>query len=202
MISLDQNGTVAKVLIVVICVVLVPAVFVSWLAVFSAHDESYFIQLDEQLQALADEVRKTFEDKIEIDQVNNCYNTEQGPFDDGKLWCFVSQAYYVEIENKAEALPVSIELVTHLENMFLQAGFSGTLGRPYMPPTSEVILMGDGRKMRKGGMFGMVCNFALWYPSSGYPGNYLPKRPVSDKEVQLSLSCGDRSAKKVFDYIP
>lgn len=68
-------------------------------------DANRFAEADRIKQAVFDDLIKAIGiTPIQIEEKNVCYNSEQGPYDDGRLWCRVSSAAYFAQELASEEI--------------------------------------------------------------------------------------------------
>lgn len=165
----------------------------------NSNDRKYFINLTSNLDNISKNIANSSSRSVKVEKVNNCYRTEQGPFDNGNPWCFVNQVYYVSVKDSTDALEAAKQLTGNLEREFNSIGFHGDSGEPYRGYDGVALILKPSRQMRdnKG-----VCNFSLYYPTYEHVPYYLPPHYKSDKEIQYYFSCGARTSAKVFEGRP
>jgi hypothetical protein len=81
-------------LVVVVTVICAVGAYLIYDQISQRLDESRFSQANTEKQAIANEIINKLGKPLETEEKNVCYNTEQGPYDNGNLWCRTSAAIY------------------------------------------------------------------------------------------------------------
>lgn len=159
------------------------AILLAWFiqARISQHyDGQRFAEADRKKQVVFDELMQSMGAPITIKDQKRCYQSQQGPFDNGRLWCETSSAGYF-----AEPIPMQ-EITGKFESIFHEHGWNG---------------MNDRRaEFEFEGAKDIPCELIIkdgvlaQEPGSGLPGEIQSKQTVI-------ISCSDRAKAKHYDYI-
>lgn len=173
---LKRKGRLAMGMAVAVAVVLSLA-FLRFMEL--RQDANRFAEADRIKQAVFDDLLKELDaTPIQIAEKDVCYKSEQGPYDDGRLWCQVaSSAYFAE--------PISRESVVERFRV-------GVTNRGYNLLTNEA---GD-LAFRTAGM---SCGLDIYDKVMAVdPGYYLPENVASRQTIVVR--CADRSKAKHHPY--
>lgn len=143
-------------------------------------DANRFAEADRIKQAVFDDLIKAIGiTPIQIEEKNVCYNSEQGPYDDGRLWCQVaSAAYFADLTPQEDIVERFKAAVT---------------GRSY-----NLLTNGSGDFAFR--VAGMSCGLYVYDDILAVvPGYYLPENALSKQTV--IVRCSDRAKAKHYPYI-
>lgn len=144
-------------------------------------DANKFAEADRVKQAVFEDlVEKMGETPTHIVEKDVCYNTEQGPYDNGRLWCQVASIAYYSNRLEASGLEESFE------GALSQNGLSGTIA-----PSGKTVFY-----VRE-----LPCAIeTLTDIMAVEPGYYFPKN--NSAKQALIVRCADRAKAKHYSYEP
>jgi len=117
---------------------------------------------------------------IRTETQQRCYNSERGPYDNGRLWCEVSSVAYLD-----NVIPES-DLEQKLKGIIQTENWSATNKR--------------AAKVEFEGARDLVCEMLVYDGNlATEPGYSLPNEPRSKQTV--IVTCADRAKAKHYPYI-
>ncbi len=141
----------------------------------SAHTKTYYLK---QAEAMGLE-------PTDKDLVKSCYRTEQGPFDNGHLWCGIRVAKMIKIEPDEAKLQ---DLVDKLKATVKSQGFDVAI--------HGSVKLGGNFQLDAGigdGLSPKLCSVLVNYPSYSTYDKY--SRYFKDESVlDYNLNCANRSS--------
>lgn len=123
-------------------------------------------------------VEKLGASPLQIADKNACYNSEHGPYDNGRLWCQTAvAAYFVQEFPEPQIRPYFIESVKEVGSKVASSANLVFWGAENLP-----------------------CSLMIYNgPSAISPGYYLPEN--RDAKQTLVMVCSSRSEAKHYPYI-
>lgn len=117
---------------------------------------------------------------------NECFNTEQGPFDNGKLWCQVATVMFLKEDTDYKAAGTLFIASEHdnIESHGANEAPSSILER-------YTLLLKNG----------VTCNLVMQTSENKRFGSTTSVRFISDSEVVLAVACSDRAKAKHYPFV-
>lgn len=143
-------------------------------------DGRRFAEADQKQQMVFDELVQAVGTPIQVTDKNACYNSEQGPYDNGVLWCQVaSAAYYAEKQSEGS----------------LRAAWERVLSENRLPSEQT-----DANGLVFNAAKGIICILRVYNDySATRPGFFLPEN-LGSKQTFV-IDCADRAKAKHYPYI-
>lgn len=173
------------VLIVLIALAVLLVLTVALWKVAQFRDRSWFLGIGAKQALISDGLVEVLGGNVaSVEKRNICFNTEQGPYDNGKLWCQIATVIKLRTDIDQEAMGEKfVELAE-------AAKFAATSSRSYGVP-------GYWFKVDKD----VLCKFSA-VSTSGEEISGAVHRPFSEKDVPaLAVSCAHRAKAKHYQYI-
>ncbi len=143
-------------------------------------DANRFAEADKNMQAVFNDLVQSVGTPIETETKNVCYNTENGPYDNGRLWCRVSAAAY--FAHVAPGSSIKNILETVVDNNNLPSAISDSGDAVFYAaegvPCSLIVYDGEAAKN---------------------PGHRFGKN--AESKLTLVVRCADRAKAKHYPYM-
>lgn len=184
----NQNGfSILEILILAVTMSVIGVIGVHFYKTHQAASNSkYFNTLSLRTKTYYDKQAKALGvQSSNNDLLKRCYRTEQGPFDNGNLWCGIS------VTKKIKVQPDQVKLqgvISSFESTLKSQGYGTTI---YGSADGDNGFSVNGNKRDDGDA---TCNTRIDYsPNTAYPD--------AKTTLELSLDCSNRSTGLVNGFI-
>lgn len=166
-----------------ISIVALVLLLVAWFAqvrVSQHYDGLRFAEADKKKQIVFDELLNKIDTPLKIEKKNICYDSEQGPWDNGRLWCQVtSAAYFVEATSEMQIREIFEAVVNNNALRKIETRANGTVFY---------------------GSEDLLCSLTVYDGLlAADPGFYLSDQ--RDSKQTVIVRCSDRAKAKHYPYI-
>ena len=166
--------------------ILIIAIFFSWTVISRKRDSARFNSVEVAKQAVVDRMVTQLGPAVRGHSTRNeCFNTEQGPYDDGRLWCQTASIVQLHEDIPYDKIGAILQSSAQAEGLKVNTFDARELGKRY------VLEMNHG------------MNCALGYHDAKgieIDGGVRYVLTLEDAAPALSLSCADRAKAKHYQY--
>ena len=143
-------------------------------------DKARFLAADERKQTMVTQLQERAGQPIARTEKNICYNAEEGPYDNGRLWCQTASALYYASEKPQP------ELEAHFNDIVAENGWKNINER--------------AQPLEFEGARDLPCTLDIYTDTlASEPPDYLP--PNTSSKQTLVVQCASRASYKHYEYV-
>ncbi len=173
-----------RILIILGVIIILLAAWFIFNAYNRTQDKARFQQAEEVKAQVASELVAYLGDNVtSVSEKNECFNTEQGPFDNGRLWCQASTI--IQLNDNIEFISVGSVFLKSDHDLIKESQYGGE---------------GDWLNYTITLHNGIGCNLATITEDGKYTGSARRNVLYGKSNASVSVACSDRAKAKHYPY--